>query len=72
METNELRQIRKTLGLSQGEMAVKAGVSFGTISALERGLLNKPQPRIAFKLAEAYGVTPDDIAPASQPTKVAG
>ena len=51
-----LKFAREELGLSQPELAKKAGVSQGTIGNIETG--TRKQPRNLLQLADALGVTP--------------
>lgn len=51
---------RKELGLEGRALAAKAGVDPGTISRVERGLVN-PSLAVAQKIAEALGLRIEDI-----------
>jgi transcriptional regulator with XRE-family HTH domain len=53
---DRLKQAREALGLSQGDVAGKAGVSQGTIGNLESGLRKNPRELLA--IAAAVGVSP--------------
>jgi transcriptional regulator with XRE-family HTH domain len=50
-----LKRIRKSKGLSQGELAKKAGVSPTTVFQIERGI-SAGSPEILLKLSAALGV----------------
>jgi non-specific serine/threonine protein kinase len=51
-----LRRYREQAGLSQEELAEKAGVSAAGISALERGVRQQPYPATLRQLADALGL----------------
>ncbi len=51
-----LRRFRKQAGLSQEELAEKAGLSADGISALERGIRQQPYPATLRRLADALGL----------------
>ncbi len=50
-----LRQLRTEAGLTQAELAERAGVADGTISRLERGRIAAPSAKLVEKLAEGLG-----------------
>ena len=56
---NQIRALRKALGLSQEELAKACGVSRQTINAIE----NKYDPTLAlaFHLAKTLGTTVDEL-----------
>jgi transcriptional regulator with XRE-family HTH domain len=56
----KLRELRLDLGLSQKELAERAGVTREAISMMETGK-RKPYPRTMRKLSEALGVSVADI-----------
>jgi transcriptional regulator with XRE-family HTH domain len=56
-----LRALRLNLGLTQAELATKAGVSEFTVVRLETGKGKRPHPSTRRKLADALGVTIADI-----------
>ena len=56
-----IRELRQRKLLSQRELAQKAGVSETTIVKLEMGA-TKPQPRTLRKIAEALGISAEDMA----------
>lgn len=51
-----LRACRRSAGLSQEELAVRAGLSVRTISNLERGCIRWPHPDSVHRLADALGL----------------
>lgn len=61
----KLRLLRATKGWSQQRTAKEAGLRVDTLSLLERG---KSQPRMPtlFKLAEAFGVSVEELLEASE------
>ena len=59
---NELKAFREARGLSQTQLAVRAGLSNSTVSEFERGE-RKPWPRARHALAEALGVRENVLFP---------
>jgi transcriptional regulator with XRE-family HTH domain/tetratricopeptide (TPR) repeat protein len=57
-----LRRYREAAGLSQEELAERAGLSARGVSDLERGLRRSPYPATLRRLADALGVPPVDRA----------
>ena len=57
---NNLRRIRKEQGLTQVQLAQKAGVCKNTVYHIER-VTNKPGVDAVWLLAEALGVTMNDL-----------
>ncbi len=55
-----VRRIRKECGLSQEELAFRAGMKRSYVSDLERGTRN-PNVRALGRLADALGVTPSRL-----------
>ncbi|WP_305888825.1 helix-turn-helix transcriptional regulator [Parvularcula maris] len=51
---NRVREMRAELGLSQGELGERIGVSRQAINAIERGK-HDPSLALAFKLASVFG-----------------
>lgn len=56
----KLRDVRKKKGISQEELAVKAGVTVRYIAFLESGD-RKPSIAVAFKIAEVLETSVEDI-----------
>jgi tetratricopeptide (TPR) repeat protein/transcriptional regulator with XRE-family HTH domain len=57
-----VRTFRRTAGLSQEELAERAGLSVEAISAIERGARRRPHPRTLRALASALGLPAGDRA----------
>ncbi len=55
-----IRQLREERDWSQELLARRLGVGQGTVSNWERGL-KVPQPRTRLRLAELFGVRPEEI-----------
>ena len=51
-----LRSLRQSAGLSQEELAERAGLTSHGVSALERGIRARPHPRTVRALGDALGV----------------
>lgn len=49
----ELRRLRKRVGLTQGELAERAGISQQSLSAIERGR-TKPRPSTVFRILAQF------------------
>ena len=62
--SEKLRQQRKLAGLTQEELAMKAQLDYKTIQRLE-SVQVKPSIDTFFQLAQALGVTPNDLTPDS-------
>jgi transcriptional regulator with XRE-family HTH domain len=56
-----LRQLREARHWSQEELAARSGVALATIAKLEAGAI-RPQPTVLRRLAQALGLTPEDLA----------
>jgi transcriptional regulator with XRE-family HTH domain len=65
METQQLADqvfnLRRSLGISQGELAERAGISRNYVSLIERGEASNLSINILNNLAAALGVTPADL-----------
>lgn len=60
MSLFNLRELRKTMGITQSNLAEAIGVSFQTISKWESGIA-KPDVKNVVSLAHFFGVTTDQI-----------
>ena len=58
-----LRRLREGAGLTQEELASRAGLSTRAISSLERGERKHPYPHTARSLADALGLADDERVP---------
>ena len=57
---SSLRRLRQLRALSQRELASRAKLSVTTINRIETSQ-RKPMPRTIRKLAEALGVSPEEL-----------
>jgi predicted ATPase/DNA-binding XRE family transcriptional regulator len=57
-----LRRLREGAGLTQEELAARAGLTAKAVSALERGERRRPYPHTVRSLAEALGLSEDERA----------
>ncbi len=57
---SRLRLLRESAGLSQEELAERAGLSSHAVSALERGTRTRPYPHTVRALADALGASDED------------
>jgi predicted ATPase/DNA-binding XRE family transcriptional regulator len=57
-----LRTLREAAGLSQEELAARAGLSSHAVSALERGTRRRPYPHTVRSLADALDLSSDERA----------
>ena len=55
-----VRRLRELRALSQRELAAKAKLSVTTVNRIETGQ-RKPMPKTVRKLAEALGVTTEEL-----------
>lgn len=58
--TNAIRDFRTELGISQGELAARVGVTRQTVNAIEQGKYS-PSLEVAFKISEVFGVPLTDV-----------
>ena len=57
-----LRALREAAGLTQEELAFRAGLSPHAVGALERGVRQRPHPHTVRSLADALGLPEDERA----------
>jgi transcriptional regulator with XRE-family HTH domain len=55
-----LRALRRAAGLSQEELAARAGLTANGVSALERGVRTRPYPHTVRSLADALDLTQEE------------
>ena len=60
MENEKMRQLRTALGISQGELAKRVGVSRQTVNMIENGDYN-PTLELCIRICRALGVTLNDL-----------
>jgi len=60
MENKAMRELRVARGLSQGELALRVGVSRQTINMIENGGYN-PTLELCIRICRALGVTLNDL-----------
>ena len=61
MYLKNLVKLRKQKGWSQEKLAVESGISYNTIIKIERGGIENPKIKTVIKLAEALGITLDQL-----------
>lgn len=61
MLAKRLKQLRKKTGWSQQKLAEKAGLSYNVITKIEQGVAKKPTIQTMIKLADAFGITLDEL-----------
>jgi DNA-binding XRE family transcriptional regulator len=57
---NQIRSKRQAVGLSQGDLAKRCGLTRQAISAIEAGHYN-PNTTVALRLARAWGCTVEEV-----------
>ena len=57
-----LRELRRAAGLTQEELAARAGLSPAAVGALERGIRSRPYPHTVRALADALEIGEEDRA----------
>ena len=55
-----LRRLRESAGLTQEELASRAGLAAKAVGALERGERKRPYPHTVRSLADALGLSGDE------------
>jgi len=61
MYLKNLVKIRKQKDWSQEKLAVESGISYNTIIKIERGGIKNPKIETVIKLANALGVSIDEL-----------
>jgi len=61
MLAENIKTFRKQRGISQEELARKAGVTYSTLIKLESGSNKNPTVKTLQQIAQALGVTLDDL-----------
>ena len=55
-----LRRLRESAGLTQEELALRAGLTPNAVSDLERGRTRRPYPHTLRSLADAFGLSEEE------------
>jgi transcriptional regulator with XRE-family HTH domain len=61
--SHNVRHYRRAAGLSQLELARKAGVGASSVARIEGGHMENPRVQTVVKLARALGIEPRDLMP---------
>lgn len=61
MISKRLKELRKKRNWTQQKLAEKAGVSFNAITKIEQGAAEYPTLRTLLKLADAFGISLDEL-----------
>jgi transcriptional regulator with XRE-family HTH domain len=61
MLADNLKRYRAKIGLSQDQLARKAGITYSTLTKLESGVNQNPKVKTLQQLAKALDVTLDDL-----------
>jgi len=61
----KLRALRRSIGITQRELANRVGVDFSYISKLENDRLSPPAADTVLKICEALDATPDELLAAT-------
>lgn len=71
VKIEQLIEIRIRKGMSQTELASKAGITSGYVSQIEHGHYS-PSPKAAHRIARALGVEFDEIFLLDKPRHIEG
>ena len=61
MLADNLKRYRAKIGLSQDQLARKAGITYSTLTKLESGVNQNPKVKTLQQLAKALDVTLDNL-----------
>ncbi|MFH1995806.1 MAG: helix-turn-helix transcriptional regulator [Candidatus Omnitrophota bacterium] len=61
MLSGRLKRLRKKAGWSQQKLAEKAGLSYNAITKIEQGTAKQPTIQTIIKIADAFGVSLDEV-----------
>jgi len=61
MYLKNLVKIRKQKGWSQEKLAAESGISYNTLIKIERGGIENPKIETVIKLADALGVSLEEL-----------
>jgi transcriptional regulator with XRE-family HTH domain len=69
LDVNMLKRLRARAGLTQQELATRAGLSIALVMSLEQGKRSNPRLDTLRKLAGALGCTLDELASEAPPAE---
>ena len=69
MLAQNIKKFRIQLGLSQEELARKAGITYSTLIKLESGVNKNPTVKTLQQLASGLGVSLDQLLKGKSPSK---
>ena len=61
MLAENIKQYRTKMGLSQDQLARKAGITYSTLTKLESGVNQNPKVKTLLQIAKALEVTLNDL-----------
>ena len=61
MLSKRVKELRKQKGWTQQKLAEKTELAFNTITKIEQGLAEYPNLKTLLKLADAFGISLDDL-----------
>lgn len=61
MLSKRLKELRRGVGWSQQKLAEKAGLSYNAITKIEQGAAKRPTIQTMVKIADAFGVSLDEL-----------
>ncbi len=61
MLAENIKRYRIKMGLSQDQLARKAGITYSTLTKLESGVNQNPKVKTLQEIAKALGVTLNDL-----------
>ncbi|PIV39700.1 MAG: DNA-binding protein [Candidatus Omnitrophica bacterium CG02_land_8_20_14_3_00__42_8] len=61
MLSKRVKELRKQKGWTQQKLAENAGLAFNTITKIEQSLAEHPNLKTLLKLADAFGVSLDEL-----------
>ena len=59
--SENIKKLRAKLSLTQDDLAKKADIKYTTLMKVESGTVNKPSVQTMAKIAEALGVSIEDL-----------
>lgn len=61
MLSKRLKEFRRKAGWSQQKLAERAGLSYNAVTKIEQGAAKKPTIQTMIKIADAFGVSIDEL-----------